>query len=127
MEELVARIETRLRRPPVVTVPGSPEPPATKSFGPFVFDLERAGVFRDGERLPLTHQEFRLLQVLVENEGKVLDGAALLNLAWGYDNPEISSRTLYVHMSWLRQKLKTPDRPDGHIQTVRGFGYVFTP
>ena len=126
MEELVARIETRLRRPPVAPGSEPPSGPATKPFGPFLFDPERAGVFRDEERLPLTHQEFRLLQVLIENEGKVLDGGALLNLAWGYDNPEISSRTLYVHMSWLRQKLKTPERPDGYIQTVRGFGYMFS-
>lgn len=126
MDELVARIESHLRR---ARLPG-PEGPApgdeaSLRFGPFVFDPGRAGVFRDGERLPLTHQEFRLLQVLIEHEGQVLEATKLLDLAWGYGS-EVTSRTLYVHMSWLRQKLKTTERPDGHVETVRRLGYMFT-
>jgi DNA-binding response OmpR family regulator len=129
MDELVARIETNLRRSlalaaAIAAVP-APKTGTSRTFGPFTFDPVRAGVFRNDERLPLTHQEFRLLQVFLENEGQVLEASKLLDLAWGYGS-EITSRTLYVHMSWLRQKLKTAERPDGYIQTVRGFGYVFT-
>lgn len=129
MDELVARIESHLRR---ASLGEGAEPslsPVDKgnvhTFGPFVFDPGRAGVFRGGERLPLTHQEFRLLQVLIEHEGQVLEATKLLDLAWGYGS-EVTSRTLYVHMSWLRQKLKTSERPDGHIETVRRLGYMFT-
>ena len=124
LDELVARIETRLRRAPAPAAAMDPEA-GSRSFGPFLFDPVRAGVFRGEERLSLTHQEYRLLQVLMENEGQVLEASKLLDLAWGYGS-DVTSRTLYVHMSWLRQKLKTANRPDGYIQTVRGFGYVFT-
>lgn len=129
MDELVARIESHLRRSalaPVVPAPAASRPPTgNRAFGPFLFDGERAGVFRDDERLPLTFQEFRLLQVLIEHEGQVLEASKLLDLAWGYGS-DVTSRTLYVHVSWLRQKLKTTERPDGFIETVRRLGYVFT-
>lgn len=120
MDELVARIESHLRRA------GTERHAASRrtAFGPFVFDTDRAGVFRGEVRLPLTYQEFHLLQVLLEHEGQVLEASKLLDLAWGYGS-EVTSRTLYVHMSWLRQKLKTPERPDGYIETIRRFGYVF--
>ena len=53
----------------------------------------------------MTHQEYLLLKVLVEHEGQVVEPSKLLDLAWGYGS-DVTSRTLYVHMSWLRQKLK---------------------
>ena len=121
MDELVARIENQIRR--LVTMPG-PSTPSQRVFGPYVFDPVKAGVFVEGERVTMTHQEFLLLKVLIEHEGQVVEPAKLLDLAWGYGS-EVTSRTLYVHMSWLRQKLKIPDRKDGPIQTVRGFGYLF--
>ena len=121
MDELVARIENQLRRPER----SDSAVPVTRAFGPFVYDPVRAGVFRDAERLTMTHQEYLLLKVLIEHEGQVVDGSKLLDLAWGYGS-DVTSRTLYVHMSWLRQKLKTPQSKDGYIQTVRGFGYMFS-
>lgn len=127
MDELVARISSHLRRATTYggTAVTANAIPGSRTFGPFLFDPVRAGVFRAGERLALTHQEFRLLQVLIEHEGQVLEASTLLDLAWGYGS-EVTSRTLYVHLSWLRQKLKTAERPDGFIETVRRLGYVFT-
>ena len=121
MDELVARIETQLRR---ASAPLAGQAKTSRSFGPYVFDPVKAGVFRAGERVVMTHQEYLLLKVLIEHEGQVVEPAKLLDLAWGYGS-DVTSRTLYVHMSWLRQKLKIPDRKDGPIQTVRGFGYLF--
>lgn len=123
MDELVARIESQLRRQNL-NLSADDGTDRRTSFGPFVFDPEQGGVFRDGERLSLTYQEFRLLQVLIEHEGRVLTSADLLDQAWGYES-DVTSRTLYVHISWLRQKLKTVDRPDGYIETVRRLGYIF--
>jgi len=128
MDELVARVESHLRRAAMGGAVEAPKsgglPPGGRVFGPFLFDPVRAGVFRGEERLPLSHQEYRLLQVLIEHEGQVLEASKLLDLAWGYGS-DVTSRTLYVHMSWLRQKLRTDERPEGPIETVRRFGYVF--
>jgi two-component system, OmpR family, alkaline phosphatase synthesis response regulator PhoP len=120
MGELVARVEALLRR-------------ASQSFqasdGRFAFDdievdLPGAEVRRAGVRLDLTAREFLLLRYLVENRGVVQSRDALLKAVWNYD-ASLTTRTLDVHIAWLRQKLeKEPARPR-HIITVRGLGYKF--
>jgi two-component system, OmpR family, alkaline phosphatase synthesis response regulator PhoP len=93
----------------------------TKPFdmGELVARVRRAGV-----RLDLTAREFLLLRYLVENRGVVQSRDALLKAVWNYD-ASLTTRTLDVHIAWLRQKLeKEPARPR-HIITVRGLGYKF--
>ena len=132
MDELLARIETNLRREIQATEKNTSEAASgwtdptlpDFSFGPFCINYKLAGLFQEGRRIPLTFQEFRLLCVFVHFRGTVLDADTLLSKAWGYET-NVTSRTLYVHMSWLRKKIQSPQRPGGYITTVRRFGYLF--
>jgi len=120
MGELVARVQALLRR----TSHGSKFPHSHLRFDDVEVDLPGAEVRRGGVALDLTAREFLLLRHLIENRGVVQSRDALLKAVWNYD-AGLSTRTLDVHIAWLRQKLEEePSRPR-HILTVRGLGYKF--
>jgi two-component system alkaline phosphatase synthesis response regulator PhoP len=119
--ELLARIEARLRRP----APASSPSAAGYQFGDVRVDFRRAEVERDGRLLELSAREFQLLRYFVEHRGAALSRDELLNEVWGYQAMP-STRTVDVHVAWLRQKVEpNPKRPQ-YIQTVHGIGYRFT-
>ncbi len=99
----------------------APEQAELFRFGPFTLDTCRKELVRDGRIIPLSAQEYRLLEVFVRNPNRVLDREYLLAHAWGYDE-ETTTRTVDVHVSWLRHKLGEQNHPT-HLVTVRGFGY----
>jgi two-component system alkaline phosphatase synthesis response regulator PhoP len=120
MGELMARVEALLRR----TSRDSKVPCSRLRLDDIEVDLPGAEVRRRGVRLDLTAREFLLLRHLIENRGVVQSRDALLKAVWNYD-AGLSTRTLDVHIAWLRQKLEEePSRPK-HIITVRGLGYKF--
>jgi two-component system alkaline phosphatase synthesis response regulator PhoP len=120
MGELVARVEALLRR----TSPGSRISEGRLTFGDIEVDLPGAEVRRGGVRLDLTAREFMLLRHLIENRGVVQSRDTLLKAVWNYDSG-LTTRTLDVHIAWLRSKLEEdPSRPK-RIITVRGLGYKF--
>jgi two-component system, OmpR family, alkaline phosphatase synthesis response regulator PhoP len=117
--ELIARLEALARR-------SSPahSPDRYFGFGDVVVDSLGAEVHRNGVRVDLTAREFLLLQHLIANRGTLQSRETLLRAVWNYD-AELATRTLDVHIAWLRQKLeREPSRPR-HIVTVRGLGYKF--
>jgi two-component system, OmpR family, alkaline phosphatase synthesis response regulator PhoP len=121
MVELVARIEARLRRTP----PAAPAAADGYQFGDVRVDFRRAEVERDGRVLDLSAREFQLLRYFIEHRGAALSRDELLNEVWGY-HAMPSTRTVDVHVAWLRQKVETnPKRPQ-FILTVHGIGYRFT-
>jgi two-component system alkaline phosphatase synthesis response regulator PhoP len=122
MAELLARIEALLRRVPAPAV----RPETVWQVGPLRIDRQRAEVLREGERIELSAREFRLLCYLIEHRGEVLSRDTLLNEVWGY-NAMPSTRTVDVHIAWLRQKLEANPRHPQFIQTVHGLGYRFDP
>jgi len=120
MAELLARVEARLRRDG-----GRPEAPPAYRFGALDVDFRRTEVHRDGQRVELSAKEFRLLRYLISRRGETLSRNELLDEVWGYDaNP--TSRTVDVHVAWLRRKLEENPRQPRHILTVHGLGYKFT-
>ena len=121
MIELLARIEALMRRSPA-TVNGRAD--SSFAFGDVSIDFKRAEVLRAAAPLDLSAMEFKLLHFLVENRGTVHSRDALLDAVWGYDAMP-TTRTVDVHIAWLRQKLEpNPKRPQ-YIQTVHGLGYKF--
>lgn len=120
--ELLARIEALLRRSPQ-----SSEAPANGAFrfGDVGVDLRRAEVTKSDQRVDLSAMEFRLLQFFIENRGTVHSRDDLLDAVWGYDSTP-TTRTVDVHVAWLRQKLGENPRHPQYIQTVHGLGYKFT-
>jgi two-component system alkaline phosphatase synthesis response regulator PhoP len=118
--ELLARIEALLRRAPVASA-ASPE---TYQFGPVRVDFRRAEVDREGETVELSSLEFKLLHYLIEHRGTVISRDKLLDEVWGYDAMP-STRTVDVHVAWLRQKIEPNPRHPQFILTVHGLGYKF--
>jgi two-component system alkaline phosphatase synthesis response regulator PhoP len=119
--ELLARIEALLRR---AALPNTPSGAAEYSFGDIRVDFKRTEVSRNGQPVPLSAREFHLLRYLIEHRDETLDRDVLLKEVWGY-TAAIPTRTLDVHVAWLRQKLEPNPKTPVYILTVRGFGYKF--
>jgi len=117
--ELVARAEALLRRASHARVAEG-----HLRFGDIEVDLPGAEVRRAGVLLVLTAREFLLLRHLIENRGVVQSRDALLKAVWNYD-VGLTTKTLDVHIAWLRQKLEENPSCPKHIVTVRGLGYKF--
>ena len=119
--ELLARIEALLRRVKKDML----APVAQFRFGDVEADFDTGEVFKSGARVALAGKELDLLRYLVDHRGHVVSRDELLENVWEYQ-PGVSSRTIDVHIAWLRQKLEdTPQMPK-YIRTVRGVGYRFT-
>jgi two-component system OmpR family response regulator len=127
MKELIARIRAMLRRMEMMkseTTMQTEETAGPLKAGEIEIDIGRHEVTRQGQSLELSPKEFDLLAFLIENHGHVFTRDFLLEKVWGYEYAG-DSRTVDVHIRWLRQKLeKNPGAPD-HIKTVRGVGYKF--
>jgi len=119
MVELLARIEARLRRTPVAL-----HPAGGYQFGDIRVDFRRAEITKAGEPLELSAREFQLLRYFIEHRGATLTREELLNEVWGY-NAMPSTRTVDVHVAWLRQKIEPNVRHPQFILTVHGLGYKF--
>ena len=119
--ELLARVEALLRRSPVQS---DAVPNGAFRFGDIAIDFKRAEVARKGETIELSAMEFKLLQFFIENRGTVHSRDDLLDSVWGYDAMP-TTRTVDVHVAWLRQKLEENPRHPQFIHTVHGFGYKF--
>jgi two-component system alkaline phosphatase synthesis response regulator PhoP len=122
MAELLARIEALLRRS------ASTAAAATASdsyrFGDVTIDFRRAEVTKNGAPVELSAREFKLLRYFIEHRGAALSRDELLNEVWGY-NAMPSTRTVDVHIAWLRQKIEDNPRHPQLILTVHGLGYKF--
>jgi two-component system alkaline phosphatase synthesis response regulator PhoP len=119
MVELLARIEAKLRRAPPVGHPSE-----GYHFNDVRVDFRRAEVTKAGEPLDLSAREFQLLKYFIEHRGATLTREELLNEVWGY-NSMPSTRTVDVHVAWLRQKIEPNPRHPQYILTVHGMGYKF--
>ena len=120
--ELLARIEALLRRSSMTQTASSRTD--GYQFGDISVDFRSAEVKRDDGLLELSAKEFQLLQYFVEHKGATLSRDELLNEVWGYEALP-STRTIDVHVAWLRQKLEPNPRRPQYILTVHGLGYKF--
>jgi two-component system, OmpR family, alkaline phosphatase synthesis response regulator PhoP len=120
MMELLARVEALLRR---ASAP-APNQAESYQFGAIKIDFRRAEVERAGEKLDLSAKEFQLLRYFIEHREATLSRDELLNGVWGYDAMP-TTRTVDVHVAWLRQKLEPNPRHPQFILTVHGMGYKF--
>jgi two-component system alkaline phosphatase synthesis response regulator PhoP len=119
MPELLARIEALLRR-----AGQGPSRSALHRFGSVLVDLRKTEVVRDGKAVPLSAKEFQLLRYFIEHRGETLPRERLLTDVWGYER-SLSTRTVDVHVAWLRQKLEADPKQPQFILTIHGLGYKF--
>jgi len=120
LDELLARVRALLRRN-VDSVAAA----ASMTVGDLTVDTAKRTVVRGGARIELTKTEFDILEMLVRNAEIVLSRSQIYEDIWGYDF-EASSKSLDVHVGYLRRKLEANDR-SRVIHTVRGVGYVARP
>ncbi len=126
MRELIARVKALLRR---VRMDQEDKTEGTKGearliFDDLIIDPKRHEVICRGESLDLTPREFELLLFLAHNRGIVLSRALILERVWGWDY-DGGSRTVNVHIRWLREKIEEDPSHPKRIVTVRGVGYRF--
>ncbi|MDQ3128672.1 MAG: response regulator transcription factor [Chloroflexota bacterium] len=132
--ELVVRVKAILRRASAVSEPAADGQPTSANprggrivHNDLALDPERHEVMIGSRPVQLTHVEFRLLQTLLEADGRVLSRDQLLDAVWGADQSEVLDRTVDVHIRRLRDKLgDDPDAPRW-VATVRGAGYRSAP
>ncbi|MGI6562810.1 MAG: response regulator transcription factor [Clostridia bacterium] len=119
--ELTARVKAVLRR--TSRENNTPQPDVIQ-HGQITIDDTRREVYKNGTLIEMTLKEFELLKMLMLNKGRVLTRETLLEKIWGYDYFG-ETRTVDVHIRYLRQKIEDdPNRPV-YIETVRGVGYRF--
>src|ERR1700686_32509 len=118
--ELLARVRTAMRR--------SSRTPLTEtfSFGDVKVDFKKMELWREGNLVQLTSQEFKVLKFMIQNAERVLSREELLNHVWGYRNYP-STRTVDNHILRLRQKVEKDPANPVHFRTVHSAGYKFVP
>ncbi|GAB4416954.1 MAG: response regulator transcription factor [Bryobacter sp.] len=118
--ELLARLEAlrrRLLRAPATTL-------HFFSFANIEVNFDRALLHKNGQTIPLATKELLLLRYLIEHRGRIIPREELLEKVWDYQS-DVNSRTLDVHISWLRQKIEDVPQTPAYIHTIRGKGYRF--
>jgi DNA-binding response OmpR family regulator len=120
LRELTARIRALLRR----TDQPAPDGPAMATVGDLTVDMAGHRLLRGGEPVPLKPKVFELLAFLVRHPGQVFSREQLLAQVWGY-NYAGETRTVDVHVHWLRAAIEPEPESPAYVQTVRGVGYVF--
>ncbi|MEJ2212388.1 MAG: response regulator transcription factor [Anaerolineae bacterium] len=128
MRELLARVKALLRRVRLIREEVAAERSVSGTeqlaFGDLVMDLDRHEVLVRGQVLDLKPKEFDLLLFLTRHPGMALSRDLLLERVWGWDYAG-GSRTVDVHVRWLRQKIEADPANPERIVTVRGVGYCF--
>jgi two-component system response regulator RegX3 len=122
LRELVARMRAVLRRRE--SAEAFDDPNEELNVGPLRLDIEARRCFVDGEEVSLRRKEFALLQLLLENPGRVLTRDVLIDRVWGSDYVG-DTKTLDVHIKRLRTLIEKDPKEPVHITTVRGVGYRF--
>ncbi|HEX3271689.1 MAG TPA: response regulator transcription factor [Ktedonobacterales bacterium] len=122
--ELRARIRALLRRGVHKGLSDTTDGVRQLSAGDLMVDLDRREVRRRGEEITLPARLFDLLVYFMRNRGNVLTRDQLLEKVWGYDY-EGDTRTIDVHIRWLRERIEDDPANPQLIQTVRGVGYRF--
>lgn len=122
IRELLARIKAVLRRSAMT----SDENDEIFKTDTLSIDFKSREVLVKDKKIDLTLKEFELLEILVRNKGKILTRETLLDKVWGYEYIG-ETRTVDVHIRYLRKKIETDDKNPKHIETIRGVGYRFNP
>ena len=127
MRELIARVKALLRRVRLIREEAGnldSDEPKLMTFGNLVIDMTRREVRLNEQVIPLKPKEYELLTFMGQHKGRVLTRELILERVWGWGFVG-DSRTVDVHIRWLREKIEpTPDKPE-RIITVRGAGYRF--
>jgi len=131
MRELIARVKALLRRVRLIRAEISQDADANQklkseifTFGNLIIDMSRREILVDDEVVPFKPKEYDLLTFFAQHQGQVLTREVILERVWGWDFIG-DSRTVDVHVRWLREKIEQDPAKPCRIITVRGAGYRF--
>jgi len=125
MRELMARVKAQLRRVELLSASGAANAQGRRlEYDGLVIDTARGEVTLAGEVVELSPREYDLLNYFAQHQGRVLSREQILQGAWGWDYGG-GSRTVDVHVRWLRAKIESDPSHPRRIVTVRGMGYRF--
>lgn len=128
MRELMARVKAHLRRERLIREEVGSQQEVTShdvlTFGNLTLDLSRREVLVDNAPIPLKPKEFELLLFLAQHRRQALSRQFLLERVWGW-NFGGGTRTVDVHVHWLREKIEADPSKPSRIVTIRGSGYRF--
>ena len=119
--ELLARLKAMLRR---VAIDQAVPADHTIKIGRVTLNIDQRTVVKDGQTLTLRYKEFELLYLLMSQVGQIVGRAEIFDQVWGTDWLG-DTRTLDVHIRWLREKIEDDPSQPLAIQTVRGVGYRY--
>lgn len=122
--ELVARVKAQIRRAGMAANKGNDEGERRIKVGDLVINPARFEVYVRGEPVKLSRKEFLMLHLMASNPGRVFTRDQLMDLIWGYDYSD-ATRTVDVHVRYLRRKIEPDPSKPRYIETVRGLGYRF--
>lgn len=122
VREMLARVKAVLRR----STNSEEEENIVFQAGNLTVNFERHEVLIGDKKIELSLKEFELLQILIKNKGKILNREMLLDKIWGYEYIG-ETRTVDVHIRYLRKKIEEDDKNPKYIETIRGVGYRFNP
>jgi DNA-binding response OmpR family regulator len=131
MRELIARVKAMLRRVRLIREEVGQEDaaegkvkPEILTFGNLRIDMTRREILVDDQVIPFKPKEYELLTFFSKHQGQVLSREFILERVWGWDFIG-DSRTVDVHVRWLREKIEKDPANPTRIITVRGAGYRF--
>ena len=132
MRELLARINARLRTIRILKEQAGAQTVRAmavndgegRTYGNMQINIKRREVLVDGKPLVLSPKEFDLIQFFAQNQGRIVSREIILQMVWGYDFTG-SSRTVDVHVRWIREKIEIDPAKPKRIITVRNEGYRF--
>lgn len=133
MRELLARVKVQLRRTRMMHESFAQQnedrtiatPPKTLQFDNLTIDIDRREVRLDEHPVTMKPREYDLLLFLARNKGVAVSRDLILDRVWGWESVGTSSRTVDVHIRWLREKIEPDTQSAQRIVTVRGIGYRF--
>ena len=114
IKELIARMKRLIKRTKSSAA-------TTCTIGDTTVDITSGKAFRDGEEVPLTAMEYKLLLVFINHAGELMDRDSILNILWDDVGRFVTDNTLTVYIKRLRSKLN--DDEGKYIETIRGQGY----
>ena len=125
MRELLARVRNMLRRSSAPAPERPQESDEIIRSGNLIIDQASHSITLDGDEIAMKPKEFSLITLLAANRGRAFTRDQIIERLWGYDYVGNSSRTVDVHVRWLREKIETEPSKPRRIVTIRGVGYRF--
>ena len=121
--ELLMRVKAILRRSTAADMPSTPQMPKNQlTFQDLILDLDSQTVIKDGKSISFTYTEFKILELLARNRGRVFSAEDIYSNVWNEQNV-VNDNTIAVHVRHIREKIEINPKEPKYLKVVWGIGY----